>query len=104
MRKVIQGLIYNTDTAAEVCRVPCSLARTDFGWHRTTLYRTPRGRFFVAGEGGPLSRWGEKVAGNNWVAGSGLQAIGQAEACELMEAAECDPEAFGAAGLEVSDA
>jgi hypothetical protein len=104
MKRVIKGLTYNTETAAQVCRVPCGAAsRSDFGWHDSRLYRTPRGRFFVAGEGGPLSRWGVKV-GNTWEGGSGLDAIGPAEARDIMERAGCDPEEFTAAGLEVADA
>lgn len=103
MRKIIDGKRYDTTTAVEICDVSGSgghLSRTDFKWEDTTLYRTPRGRFFVAGEGGPMSRWVVSCGNNSWTGGSGLMAIDECEARELVErfgSAETYEQTFGVA-------
>lgn len=51
MRRVIDGKVFDTDTADRICQLPCSALGNDAGWHETVLYRTRKGRFFVAGRG-----------------------------------------------------
>ncbi|MEX2492957.1 MAG: hypothetical protein WD425_14475 [Nitrospirales bacterium] len=57
MKRVIDSKVHNTQTATEICELPCHHYRGDFQYHDTTLYRTPKGAYFVAGEGGPMSMW-----------------------------------------------
>jgi hypothetical protein len=66
MKRVCNGLIYNTKTADEVCYILSGLSRFDHAWHSTRLYCTPKGRFFLAGRGGPRSLWGEPLGNNGW--------------------------------------
>ena len=64
MREVINGKVYDTKTAQQVCDItPLGLVngRRDFTWEDTRLYRTAKGAFFIAGEGGPRSRWAQSV-------------------------------------------
>ena len=86
-KAIINGRRYNTETATEVCDVSTGgdVSTTDFKWHSTTLYRTKAGRFFVAGRGGPMSRWAKRVD-NGYSGGAGIQPIDIDEAKRLVEA------------------
>lgn len=60
MKKVIEGALYNTDTAQEIGYAePNGSNIRDFSWFRETLYRTKSGKYFLHGEGGGNSRYGE---------------------------------------------
>ena len=72
MKKIINGLRYDTKTAIEVGSYDNGFPTTDFQSWSATLYKTPRsGAFFLAGEGGAMtgfashsgnsSGWGEKL-------------------------------------------
>lgn len=101
MKRVINGKLYDTATATEVADIsPNGFYRGDFRWEDTTLYRTPRGRFFIAGEGGALSRWAERVGQNGSCGGSGLQVLDEHDARAMVErfcSAEEYEEYFGKA-------
>jgi hypothetical protein len=62
MIKIIDGTRYNTDTAMLVARHdsgnPASASS-----YTEELYLTPKGAWFLAGRGGPPSRYGEEVGG-----------------------------------------
>lgn len=104
MKRVIDGKVYNTETAEEVCELPCHYYPGDFQYHETTLYRTPKGAYFLAGKGGPMTMWSEPSGNNGYSGGSGLRVIDQAEAREYAESAELSPEAMQAAGFELEEA
>lgn len=92
MRKVIDGKVYDTSTATKVADYSrCSGSGDDVD---EALYRTAKGRWFLAGEGGPLSRYGESVPGNRsaYTEGSGLIALSPAEALAWCEDHEVDAE------------
>jgi len=60
MKKVINGSLYNTETALELGYVePAGYKRNDFSYFRETLYRTKSGKYFLHGEGHGNSRYGE---------------------------------------------
>ena len=62
MKRIIDGKRYNTETATEICDVSApGFYRGDFRYEDTQLYCTPRGGWFLAGEGGPMSRWARSV-------------------------------------------
>ena len=86
MKQVIDGKRYDTATATEICDVsPCGYSRSDFQWHDTSLYVTPKGRFFLAGAGGPLSMWAKALGSNGAIGGSGIKPLTQEEAREYAE-------------------
>ena len=103
MKRVIDGKIYDTKTAEEICELPCSAqGKSDFRYHDTDLYRTKRGAYFLAGEGGAMSMWAQSV-GNAYTWGDGLRVISKEEAREYAEAAELSPEDMQAAGFEIEE-
>ncbi len=73
MRAIIDGFRYDTDKAELVGEYD-NLHKgvdsfTDFGYWEAGLYRTPKtGRYFLAGEGGAMTRFA-RPAGNNSMGG-----------------------------------
>ena len=63
MKKIIDGKIYNTDTATFIGNHQHA-TWGDFQFEDTDLYRTPKGAFFVQGTGGAYSRWSRPCGSN----------------------------------------
>tara|TARA_B100000959_G_C14641465_1_gene484457 strand:- start:55 stop:417 length:363 start_codon:yes stop_codon:yes gene_type:complete len=57
MKRTIDGKTYNTKTAEIICDTGNDESLTDFRYERSDLFVTRRGRYFVAGRGGSLSRF-----------------------------------------------
>lgn len=62
MIKIIDGTRYNTDTAMLVARYDSGDPASAFSYTEE-LYLTRKGAWFLAGRGGPPSRYGEEVGG-----------------------------------------
>ena len=84
MKQVINGKVYNTAISTFVCCTSNSLGRSDFGHESSALYVTQKGAFFVAGRGGPMSRF-KRDTGDGWTDGDGIIVLTKAEAL-----AECE--------------
>jgi len=83
MKQVIDGIRYDTEKAVAVARV-CGGADSHSRF-RGQLYVTPRSRrWFVVGDGGPLSMFG-KTVGNVSTSGSGLVPLSPARVREILE-------------------
>lgn len=104
MIQIVNGKRYNTDTAEFLAQMPCSYVPGDHGYHVTGVYRTAKGNFFLAGEGGPLSIWGRRGKPSNqpgddlfgWTASRGIVPIEPDKARQILEG--CGPE--GGAAIE----
>jgi len=84
MKRIINGKIYNTDTATHIGNHQHS-NRGDFHFEDTDLYRTPKGAFFVQGAGGAYSRWSQPCGSNGMSGGHGIQAMTATEALAWCE-------------------
>ena len=85
MKAIINGTRYDTEHATEVGRHEFS-NRGDFNYWSATLYMTPRsGRFFLAGSGGPMSRYSETIGQNEWSGGSRIDPLTEAQAFEWAQ-------------------
>ena len=85
MKKIIDGIRYDTEKATEIGSASYS-NRSDFHHWDESLYKAPRsGRFFIAGEGGPLSRWSKAIDRNSWSGGSGIISVEPEQAREWCE-------------------
>ena len=83
MKAIINGLRYDTDKATLLGENSANCSRTDFGWWKAGLYRTPRaGHFFLAGRGGPMTRFAHRVSSGGSQGGNKLIPMGLAEARE----------------------
>lgn len=84
MKKLIDGKVYNTDTATPIGTWSNNLSTRDFRNETATLYVTKKGAFFVAGESGPMGSFAYSV-GNMTSGGEGLFALTKEEALEWAE-------------------
>tara|TARA_R110000796_G_scaffold208827_1_gene325174 strand:+ start:3084 stop:3401 length:318 start_codon:yes stop_codon:yes gene_type:complete len=84
MLRIIDGKSYNTKTARHLCELDSVAYRSDFAYHRTSLYQTKKGALFLAGHGGPLSMWA-KSTGNGTTGGEGVLVVDSDEARSILE-------------------
>ena len=89
MKKVINGKLYNTDTATKIASWDNGLYRDDFGWCDEDLFVTKKGAYFVWGQGGGNSRWA-KTTGDGRCGGSSLDALTPAMARQWCEEHDID--------------
>jgi hypothetical protein len=86
LRRIIGGQRYDTAAAALVADVsPPGRSRRDFDHEDTGLYRTAGGAWFLAGSGGPRSRWGASAGRNAWTGGEGIAPLRPEQALDLLE-------------------
>jgi hypothetical protein len=91
MKKVIEGKVYNTETAEKIHSWDNGYYGSDFKMCEETLYRTKKGAFFLHGEGGPMSKYAVSHD-NSSSYGSDIQVLSDAEVIEWLE----DKNAIGA--------
>ena len=94
MKKRINGLRYDTDTAKELARYSSPLPYTETGYYNEWLYKKRTGEYFLYGEGNPGSNWAEKVPYDNaYIAGADIQPLTFEQAQDWFEKANnADPE------------
>ena len=68
MKKVINGALYDTETAKLLGKDSYS-NRRDFRYWVETLYRTKSGKYFLHGEGGAMTKYAVSVGQNEWSSG-----------------------------------
>ncbi len=90
MKKVVEGKRYDTETAVRVGEAD-NLGHgvdsiSDFGFWKATLYKTPKaGAYFLAGQGGPMSRFGRASGVNTWSGGSDILPLSDDDAMAWAE-------------------
>lgn len=90
MKKIIAGKLYDTETAVAIGDNGYSNPG-DFHYWWETLYKKKTGEFFLFGEGGPASCYGEQFAQNSWRSGSEIRPLSEDEAKEwAMENIDAD--------------
>ena len=68
MKKIINGKLYNTDTAKRLGEWANDIT-DNLHWVSETLYQKQRGEFFLHGEGGPSSKYAESIGQGSWSSG-----------------------------------
>ena len=84
MKKIINGKVYNTETATWIASYSNGLGRSDFAYCLEEMYKTRKGSYFIYGEGGGLSRWA-KPCGDGTTGGEGIVAVRESEALYWLE-------------------
>lgn len=64
MRKIINGRLYDTEKAKEIATYYYNSG--DFARYNEKLYKTKKGRWFMVGEGGPLSKYHENIGNSTY--------------------------------------
>lgn len=88
MKAIINGLRYDTDKAILIGESGSdgNVSRSDFQWWEAGLYKTPRSnRYFLAGRGGPMTRWAKSAGQNSTTGSSGIHPMDAEEALEWAE-------------------
>lgn len=74
MKKVVQGVLCDTETAKLLGEYQY-LSRRDFHFFREELYRTKSGKYFLYGEGHAASPYAKKVAQSEWAPGEAIKLL-----------------------------
>ena len=85
MKKIINGKLYDTTTAREVASCYHGEGPRDFRYYSEALYRKRTGEYFLAGEGGPMSKYAKSAGQNSWTGGEGITPLSYSEATEWAE-------------------
>lgn len=86
MKKIINGKIYNTETATEWASFSNCGDWRDLSHYCETLYRKRTGEFFLYGKGGSMTKYAETVGLNQWSSGSRIMPMSWEEARAWAEA------------------
>ena len=89
MKKIIDGKLYDTETAECLHEYWNRLSTSDFKSVEETLYKTKKGTYFLHGRGGGLSVWAEHT-GNGSGYGQAIVPMSEQEAIEWLETHEGD--------------
>lgn len=65
MKKIIRGLMYNTETAKEMGWWSNGYSCNDFSYEEEHLYKKRTGEFFIYGWGGPKSKYARATGLNS---------------------------------------
>lgn len=85
MKKIIDGKTYDTEKSENLAEMSSNGGPGDFRYYEETLYRTQRGRYFVYGIGGPMTKYAQSTGQNSWSGGSRIDPISESEARKWCE-------------------
>lgn len=83
MRKIINGKAYDTETGKKIAEKDNGYFCNDFNYACETLYKTPKGGWFLHGEGGARSAYASSV-GRDSGYGHSIMPKTQEEAAEWL--------------------
>ena len=69
MKKVINGKMYDTDTATKLASWCNMQDFSNFNYVDETLYKKRTGEYFLYGEGGPMTKYAVSTGSNSWSGG-----------------------------------
>lgn len=92
MKKVIDGKLYDTETAFAVTTISYGTPG-DFDYYYETLYKKKNGELFLHGEGGANSRYRESCGDNSWISGETIIPESKFNAKEWV-ADHCDADIY----------
>lgn len=84
MKKIINGKRYDTSKAKEIGYWSNNLSNHDFNHCDEWLYKKRTGEYFLYGEGGPMTRYAERV-GDMWGGGSEITPLSYEDARQWAE-------------------
>ena len=85
MKKLIDGKLYDTDSAEQVAHYSTGGSTSDFKYFEETLHRTEAGRWFLAGEGHGMTQYASTTPGGMKGWGSDIRALSEDEAYAWLE-------------------
>ena len=85
MKKIINGKVYNTETAKQMAFWCNAGSWRDFHHFEETLYRKKTGEYFLFGEGGPMTKYAISTGQNSWSGGEKIIPLDYDNACRWAE-------------------
>lgn len=85
MKKIINGKLYDTNTANELASASHGEGPRDFRYYSESLYRKKTGEFFLHGSGGPMTHYAVSVGQNSWRGGEKIIPLSYKAAQEWAE-------------------
>lgn len=85
MKKIINNLVYDTNTAKEIGEWSNGYSVSDFDHLYETLYKKRTGEYFLHGQGGPLSKYAVEIGNNLWSSGEKIIPLEYESAREWAE-------------------
>lgn len=84
MKKIINGRLYDTETAEMLVDYSNHFSYRNFRYLEETLYQKSTGEYFLHGFGGPMTVYAEKLE-NGAISGQAIIPMTEAEAREWTE-------------------
>jgi len=84
MKKIIEGLRYDTETSEVIHAWDNGCYGGDFKRCEETLYKTKNGKYFLHGDGGPMSAYARPVGNNSVGGGEEIMPMSSDEAFEWL--------------------
>jgi hypothetical protein len=86
MKRIIDGVTYDTSTATELCKYENTAVHcTDFYYYEETLYRTRSSKYFLLGEGAACSPYSEPYGSNGRTGANKIVPLTEEEARKWLE-------------------
>lgn len=85
MKKIINGKMYNTETAKVVGSWSNNYSYRDFSYCEETLYLKKTGEYFLHGVGGAMSKYSQSCGQNAWSGGKEIIPMTETEAKKWAE-------------------
>lgn len=85
MKKIINGRLYNTETAKKCGEYEPNPYRSDFKWFCESLYQKKTGEFFLHGDGNAASPYSKSCGQNEWCGTEIIKPMSYTEAQEWAE-------------------
>ena len=93
MKKIINGRMYNTETAEKIQEWDNGIYGNDFRSCEETLYKKTTGEYFIHGSGGAASKYSVPCGNNGSSGSSDIIPLTKDEAKIWMET-KADPDAY----------
>ena len=84
MRMRIGTKVYDTVTAKKIADYESSYSKRDFRYYEESLYQKKTGEYFLAGKGGPESKYREQVGISEWDNGQNIIPLTMEQAKEWL--------------------
>lgn len=84
MKKIIDGKLYNTETAKLIGEYDNGYPQNDFSYYSEALYRKRNGEFFLYVDGGALSDCAH-YSGGSWSGGADIVPLNESKAIKWCE-------------------
>ena len=75
MKKIINGKVYDTDTAKKLGSYENMADCRNFHYYCEALYQKRTGEYFLHGEGGPMTQYARTIDQNSWSGGEKIMPL-----------------------------